>query len=194
MVNFAGKSIYRPLLSNTNHSGFLMFSNTSDCPTLFIKGEQSNYINNQDEDQILDQFPNATFKSASASHWIHAEQPQATLNHIQALFKFIYFFEILKIIVRYWIVMGLKKTISVRQSEPNQVKKFKKRIRFNDNNMVEKIHYECLNEWFSQTHEHISREISAIETDLNHPSQSFTLDELTNEDIRSSIIKINQKN
>ena len=90
--------------------------------------------------------------------------------------------------------MGLKKTISVRQSEPNQVKKFKKRIRFNDNNMVEKIHYEQAPiEWFSQTHEHISREISAIETDLNHPSQSFTLDELTNEDIRSSIIKIKSK-
>lgn len=65
-------------------SGFPTFSNTTNCPTLFIKGEQSNYIAPQDEPLILDQFPNATFKSVSASHWIHAEQPQATLNHIQA--------------------------------------------------------------------------------------------------------------
>ena len=57
-------------------SGFPMFSNTSNCPTLFIKGEQSNYIDSQDEPQILDQFPKATFKSVSASHWIHAEQPR----------------------------------------------------------------------------------------------------------------------
>lgn len=43
---------------------------------LFIKGEKSHYITNQDETDILDLFPNATFESIpNAGHWVHAENP-----------------------------------------------------------------------------------------------------------------------
>jgi esterase len=55
---------------------------------LFIKGEKSHYITNQDELDILDFFPNATFQSIpNSGHWVHAENPTAfyaTLNEFLA--------------------------------------------------------------------------------------------------------------
>jgi len=41
---------------------------------LFIKGELSNYISEEDKDSILKIFPNAQFETVSKSgHWVHAE-------------------------------------------------------------------------------------------------------------------------
>lgn len=52
-------------------------------PTLFIKGEKSNYILPFDESSIKTLFPNAVFVSISnAGHWVHAEQPEEFLKTI----------------------------------------------------------------------------------------------------------------
>ncbi len=48
-----------------------------NVPTLFIKGEKSNYISENDIDLIKNLFPNSTLTTIeNAGHWIHAEQPK----------------------------------------------------------------------------------------------------------------------
>ncbi|MCO6500362.1 MAG: alpha/beta fold hydrolase [Vicingus serpentipes] len=44
-------------------------------PTLFVRGEKSNYITAEDYDNILNLFPKAAIKSLNCGHWIHAEKP-----------------------------------------------------------------------------------------------------------------------
>jgi esterase len=45
-------------------------------PVLFLKGEKSNYINDEDHASIKSFFPNAEIKVISnAGHWLHAENP-----------------------------------------------------------------------------------------------------------------------
>src|SRR5690606_13566987 len=47
------------------------------CDTLFIAGEESNYILPQDEFQIKQQFPNSSIvKIDNAGHWVQAENPK----------------------------------------------------------------------------------------------------------------------
>jgi pimeloyl-ACP methyl ester carboxylesterase len=49
---------------------------TFDKPSLFIKGELSDYILDEDYDLIKKYFPNAKFQTIkNASHWVHAEKP-----------------------------------------------------------------------------------------------------------------------
>lgn len=44
--------------------------------TLFIKGQLSDYILDEDIEEIKTYFPNASFKEiASAGHWVHADKP-----------------------------------------------------------------------------------------------------------------------
>jgi pimeloyl-ACP methyl ester carboxylesterase len=46
-------------------------------PVLFIQGEKSNYINSQDEKDILNYFPNYELEVIpNSGHWVHAEQPE----------------------------------------------------------------------------------------------------------------------
>ena len=46
-------------------------------PTLFIKGGNSNYISDEDEDLIFKHFLDAEIESiADVGHWLHAEKPQ----------------------------------------------------------------------------------------------------------------------
>jgi esterase len=43
-------------------------------PTLFVKGEQSSYIQNDDHRRIIKLFPNATVVTVEgAGHWVHAD-------------------------------------------------------------------------------------------------------------------------
>jgi len=54
-----------------------------DVPTLFIRGEKSDYITYDDERDIFDHFENvevATIKDAG--HWIHAEKPQELVESV----------------------------------------------------------------------------------------------------------------
>lgn len=47
-------------------------------PTLFVKGERSRYISEQDVNQIHELFTQAKVETiANAGHWVQAEQPQA---------------------------------------------------------------------------------------------------------------------
>ena len=53
-------------------------------PTLFIRGEKSNYIEDADMDIITALFPQAELKTVvDAGHWVHAEQPKALLNLVR---------------------------------------------------------------------------------------------------------------
>jgi len=52
-------------------------------PVLFIKGENSSYIQESDKKQIQEIFPLAEIKTISnAGHWIHSEQPKELTNLI----------------------------------------------------------------------------------------------------------------
>ena len=51
--------------------------------TLFLKGEKSNYIIEDDETQIKRQFPDIGVKEVSnAGHWLHAENPTKFLEYV----------------------------------------------------------------------------------------------------------------
>ncbi|MEM1218381.1 MAG: alpha/beta fold hydrolase [Bacteroidota bacterium] len=52
-----------------------------DQETLFVRGGNSNYIENEDWPQIQAMFPAARLETvAGAGHWVHAEQPQKLLE------------------------------------------------------------------------------------------------------------------
>lgn len=53
-------------------------------PTLFIKGALSDYIQVQDSQTILRQFPLAkSFVVANTDHWVHTEKPETVIRAIQ---------------------------------------------------------------------------------------------------------------
>ena len=56
----------------------------SDVPALFVRGLQSNYIEDEDLDLMQALFPHASFASVDAGHWLHAEKPTELLEIIQA--------------------------------------------------------------------------------------------------------------
>jgi len=50
-------------------------------PVLFIRGGQSDYINNDDREKILKLFPDATLETIPhAGHWVHADAPVELLR------------------------------------------------------------------------------------------------------------------
>lgn len=50
-------------------------------PTLFIRGGQSHYITDDDQEAILQLFPAAQIETIKAAgHWVHAEQPEQLLQ------------------------------------------------------------------------------------------------------------------
>jgi pimeloyl-ACP methyl ester carboxylesterase len=52
-------------------------------PTLFIRGELSNYVLDEDWEEIEEQFPDASLVTiAQAGHWVHAEAPQQFLEAV----------------------------------------------------------------------------------------------------------------
>lgn len=56
-----------------------------DNPTLFIKGENSDYILEQEFESYKTLFPNATLVSiAEAGHWVHSEQTKKFLEHLES--------------------------------------------------------------------------------------------------------------
>lgn len=53
-------------------------------PVLFIRGEKSPYINENDYERIRKIFPPAGFKTISgAGHWLHAEQPEEFIKTVK---------------------------------------------------------------------------------------------------------------
>jgi len=55
----------------------MIFSGKHDGPSLFIRGEKSNYYGPEDEARIKAIFPNAEFASLPTGHWVQAENPEA---------------------------------------------------------------------------------------------------------------------
>ncbi|MCU0354788.1 MAG: alpha/beta fold hydrolase [Cytophagales bacterium] len=54
-------------------------------PTLFIRGERSNYIRDDDWPLVLEHFPNARLETVTdAGHWVHAEKPAELLQLVNA--------------------------------------------------------------------------------------------------------------
>ncbi|MCS6967998.1 MAG: alpha/beta fold hydrolase [Cytophagales bacterium] len=65
----------------------LTYSQPINIPALFVKGERSSYITDEDAVQIANIFPHSQLITIpNASHWVHAEQPTAL---IKALHTFV---------------------------------------------------------------------------------------------------------
>jgi esterase len=61
----------------------LSISSHFNGSTLFIRGDRSDYILDEDVDEIQEQFPNSQLLTIQgAGHWVHAEQPEALYNAI----------------------------------------------------------------------------------------------------------------
>ena len=59
-----------------------------DTPTLFIRGEKSNYIVEDDFQNIYDQFTNSEIETIyDAGHWVHAENPFSFYNMVMDFSK-----------------------------------------------------------------------------------------------------------
>lgn len=55
----------------------------SETPTLFLRGEKSNYITDEDEKDIALRFKNYQLKTiANSGHWVHAEQPEMFFSNV----------------------------------------------------------------------------------------------------------------
>lgn len=58
--------------------------NSYNGPTLFIGGDRSGYIKEEDKPRIQESFPNAQFKTIShAGHWVHADNPTEFITVVQ---------------------------------------------------------------------------------------------------------------
>lgn len=66
-----------------NNIGVEVPSFKSTTKTLFIRGEKSNYISDNDMVDIHDRFSDVDLITISNSgHWVHAEQPEAFFNYV----------------------------------------------------------------------------------------------------------------
>ncbi len=55
----------------------------SDVETLFLYGTQSKYVVESDKAEILELFPNTTFKSLETGHWVHAQDPKGFVQTVK---------------------------------------------------------------------------------------------------------------
>ncbi|HYG51868.1 MAG TPA: alpha/beta fold hydrolase [Flavobacteriales bacterium] len=56
-----------------------------DVPTLFLRGGKSNYVLDEDWDNIREHFPNARLETIEkAGHWVHAEVPKEFYDAVHA--------------------------------------------------------------------------------------------------------------
>ncbi|WP_324753577.1 alpha/beta fold hydrolase [Roseovarius sp. Pro17] len=61
--------------------GFPEVEGGYDCPTLFLSGDQSDYVLPEHRDVIKPLFPKARFMALKgAGHWLHAEEPRAFVD------------------------------------------------------------------------------------------------------------------
>ena len=66
-----------------NISGVDFLNKKINIPTLFLSGERSNYINEDDKQLISNYFDNyQIYTIANSGHWIHAEQPELFYNSV----------------------------------------------------------------------------------------------------------------
>ncbi len=77
------KNFLPQILDGINENSFTTKKNRSKYPVLFIKGEESNYICDNDHKLIRSIFPYAEITNIpKAGHWIHSEQPNLLIKTI----------------------------------------------------------------------------------------------------------------
>jgi esterase len=54
-----------------------------DQPSLFIRGERSDYVQDSDSTQLQQHFPQSEFVTLPTDHWVHAEQPQLFIQAVE---------------------------------------------------------------------------------------------------------------
>ena len=103
-VQFLMKSLQREESGNTGfrwkfnleslHSNYGRISeaitsvNSFNGKTLFIKGEESNYINRDNYSSVEKLFPsNQLTEIKGAGHWVHAEKPEEFVKEVLAFLK-----------------------------------------------------------------------------------------------------------
>ncbi len=55
-----------------------------DQPSLFIRGERSDYVNDRDITELQQHFSQAQVVTLPTDHWVHAEQPQLFIQSVEA--------------------------------------------------------------------------------------------------------------
>ena len=55
-----------------------------DQPSLFIRGERSDYVSERDITELQQHFPQAQFVTLPTDHWVHAEQPQLFIQTVES--------------------------------------------------------------------------------------------------------------
>ncbi len=81
---FSWKINLKVISAKLSNVGLDLYLKTSfDKPTLFIKGNRSKYITEEDAHAILKIFPQAQLEGMDTGHWVQAEKPQefVTLVH-----------------------------------------------------------------------------------------------------------------
>jgi esterase len=73
----------KTITENYHHVSVSVPEFKSNSTTLFVRGENSDYINHQDIVDIESRFSNVQILTISNSgHWVHAEQPEAFFNGV----------------------------------------------------------------------------------------------------------------
>ena len=68
-------------LKKISHANFC--KGVSDLDMMFVKGENSDYINSKDLNRIRNHFSNSKFcEISNAGHWVHAENPNDLYDEI----------------------------------------------------------------------------------------------------------------
>ncbi len=77
------------LIKNSSEIGMELSENSVyQGETIFLKGEKSNYILEEDVNRIKKQFPNSQIREISnAGHWLHAENPDEFLASLLGFVK-----------------------------------------------------------------------------------------------------------
>jgi pimeloyl-ACP methyl ester carboxylesterase len=90
--NFTWKINAAALLSNMNNimkgvDRDSAFSNqVTGFPVIFLKGEKSSYLPEEDYDDIRKMFPAAEFiEIKNAGHWVHSDNPEAVINSFRMI-------------------------------------------------------------------------------------------------------------
>jgi esterase len=72
------------IMDGMDENCFIRPAPQKDFPVLFIRGEKSHYILDQDMDQIRGIFPSAKLETIpDAGHWLHAEKPAAFVRLVR---------------------------------------------------------------------------------------------------------------
>lgn len=86
---YAWKFNLKVIASNQDKIGkTFSIKDKTETPSLFIRGEKSNYILDSDIPAIKKIFPNSEFKTiANAGHWVHADKPEEFVTEVVRFLK-----------------------------------------------------------------------------------------------------------